>query len=404
MTDPVRRDRESPDRESPDRESPGRPGSEGERIRVGVVGAGDVAHRHYLPALESLRDVVAVSAITDPREGAAEAVVAAVADWSPGGEAYRDLDAMLAGAALDAVFNLTPAPRHGSVNRAVLEAGIACYSEKPIAGSVPEADALIEVAAKRDVLLLCAPGSAVTNRTRWLRDLAVTERFGPPTLVVAHHADTGPADWDEYTGDPTPVYRQGVGPVLDHGVYRLHEMTTVLGPVRRVQAMGSIALPRRRVRGGPLRGQTIDVTTQDHVLIHLEFESGALGQLLASFATADTLAPWLEMHFAEAVVSFGGKSWEADARVSIYDASRDPREDWRPAVEMPADDCGVVEAGARHFIRCLLGDEEPVLTAEHGRHVLDVILTAYEAMADGRTHEIETTFATTRAPVAARGR
>jgi predicted dehydrogenase len=175
-------------------------------------------------------------------------------------------------------------------------------------------------------------------------------------------------------------------------VYRLHEMTTVLGPVRRVQAMGSLALPTRRVRGGPLKGQTIDVTTLDHVLIHLEFASGALGQLLASFATADTLAPWLEMHYERGVVSFAGKSWEPDAPVMIFEATGDSTEHWRPALEMPRDEYGVVEGGARHFIACLLGTETPVLTAEHGRHVLEVILQAYASIADGRVHELVTTF------------
>ena len=140
------------------------------------------------------------------------------------------------------------------------------------------------------------PGSAAEARIRWLKELADSGRLGRPTLAVAHHADPGPAAWREYTGDPTPFYREGVGPVFDHGVYRLHEMTSVLGPVRRVQAMGSIAIPRRRIRGGPLTGQMIDVTTPDHVLIQLEFASGALGQLLASFGTPDTLAPWLELH------------------------------------------------------------------------------------------------------------
>ena len=112
------------------------------------------------------------------------------------------------------------------------------------------------------------PGSADTAPVRWLKELAGSGRLGRPTLAVAHHADPGPAAWREYTGDPTPFYREGVGPVFDHGVYRLHEMTSVLGPVRRVQAMGSIAIPRRRIRGGPLIGQTIDVTTPDHVLIN----------------------------------------------------------------------------------------------------------------------------------------
>jgi predicted dehydrogenase len=367
--------------------------TEPRRIRVGIVGCGDVAHRHYLPALEELADVVTIAAAADPREGAAEALAAAVADWSPGTATHRDLDGMLRAGGLDAVFNLTPAPRHGAANRAILEAGVASYSEKPIASTVAEADELIALAADRGVLLLCAPGSAVTTRIRWLRELATSGRLGAPTLAVAHHADPGPADWTEYTGDPTPFYREGVGPVFDHGVYRLHEMTAVLGPVRRVEAMGSIALPRRLVRGGPLTGQTIDVTTQDHVLIHLEFESGALGQLLASFATADTLAPWLELHLERGVVSFGGKSWEPDIPIMIYDTTTDPDAEWRPAEGVPPDDGGAVIAGARHFIRCLTGDETPVLTAEHARHVLDVILTAYASIADGRSHELATTFA-----------
>jgi predicted dehydrogenase len=366
-----------------------------DRLRVGIVGCGDVAHRHYLPSLESMADSVTIAAVADPGDGAGEAVASAVGDWSPGTQVYRSLDEMLRGAELDAVFNLTPAPRHGAVNQAILEAGVACYSEKPLAASVPEADRLIALAADLGVLLLCAPGSAVTNRVRWLKELAVSKRLGVPTLAVAHHADLGPAAWAEYTGDPTPFYREGVGPLFDHGVYRLHEMTTVLGPVRRVQAMGSIALPTRRVRGGPMTGQTIDVTTPDHVLIHLEFESGALGQLLASFATAETLAPWLEVHFAEGVVSFGGKSWEPDAPVQIFDASDDHIDGWRAAREIPLDEYGAVEAGARHFIACLFGAETPVLTAERARHVLDVILSAYASMADGRAHVLETTFCAT---------
>jgi predicted dehydrogenase len=43
-------------------------------------------------------------------------------------------------------------------------------------------------------------------------------------------------------------------------------------------------------------------------------------------------------------------------------------------------------------VACLSGDETPVLTAEHARHVLEVILAAYESIADGRAHDLETRF------------
>ena len=42
----------------------------GERLRIGIVGCGDVAHRHYLPGLASMSDAVMVAAVADPRVGA----------------------------------------------------------------------------------------------------------------------------------------------------------------------------------------------------------------------------------------------------------------------------------------------------------------------------------------------
>jgi predicted dehydrogenase len=369
--------------------------AQAQRLRIGIIGCGDVAHRHYLPALESMADEVEIVGLADPRPGAPEALAAAVAGSSPGARTYADPAEMLAGERLDGVFDLTPAPLHGTINRQILAAGVACYSEKPIASSVAEATHLIELAATRGVLFLCATGTAVTNRFRWLKGLVESGELGAPTLAVAHHADAGPAAWPEYTGDPTPFYREGVGPVFDHGVYRLHEMTYLLGPVRRVQAMGSIAIPRRRVRGGPLQGQGIEVTTPDHVLIHLEFDSGALGQLLASFGTLETLQPWLELHLTRGVVTFGGKSWEMDAPASIYRDDPDDAEgdgSWTHGVDVPGDEFDTVASGARHFLACLLGRETPVLTAEHARHVLDVILKAYDSIRDGAVHATETTF------------
>jgi len=366
----------------------------GERLRVGIVGCGDVAHRHYLPGIASRADRVAVAAVADPNPAAARGVAAALADWSPGATTYRSAAEMLAGETLDAVFNLTPAPLHGAVNREILETGAACFSEKPLASTLAEADALIDLAAASEMLFLVAPGSAATAPMRWLKGVIDDANLGRATLAVAHHADAGPANWREYTGDPTPFYREGVGPVFDHGVYRLHELTFLLGPVATVQAMGTIALPRRRIRGGPKKGDTIEVTTPDHVLVQLEFASGVLGQLLASFGTLDTLAPWLEFHFERGVVSFGGKSWELDAPVSLYedDETDAAAEGWRHGVEIPRDAFGTVEVGARHFIACLLGEETAVLTAEHARHVLDVILAAYASIADGRAHETTTSF------------
>jgi predicted dehydrogenase len=364
------------------------------RIRLAIVGAGDVAYRHYLPALEPLADQVAITAFVDPRPGAAERAASSVAVWSPGAASYTDLDAMLTDGVAEAAIDLAPAPEHGPVNEAILEAGLHLYSEKPPAATVNEADGLIATARERGIRFLCAPGVAVTTRFRWLAELIASGRYGAPTLAVTHHADPGPAAWREYTGDPTPFYREGVGPVFDHGVYRLHALTMLLGPVARVQAMGTIAAPTRVVRGGPLTGRTIEVTTPDHVLMNLQFASGAVGQLLASFGTPASLAPWLELHFPMATLSFSGPGYDEDDPVSLYVDDDGPRarERWQHGIEIPKDDFGIVEAGARHFIAVLRGEIEPVLTAEHARHVLEVTLAAYASIADGAAHTIDASF------------
>ena len=368
----------------------------GERLRLAVVGCGDVSRRRYLPALAELAKQVEIRACVDRDRSAAEAAAARVATWSPSAHAYADLAEALVIEQLDAVVNITPAPVHATVSQACLEAGLHVYSEKPIAGSIADADRLIDTAAERGLLLLCAPGVAVTDRFRWLADIAASDRLGRLTLAVAHHADTGPATWREYSGDPSVFYGPGVGPVFDHGVYRLHAMTLLMGPVARVQAMGTIAVQSRVVRAGPLAGQTIPVTTPDHVLMNMEFAGGGLGQLLTSFAAPATLAPWLELQFENGTISFGGESSDEDGPASMFvdDDSALGLEGWvhdlRPPP--PAEAIGVVEAGLNHFIACLRGEARPVLTAEHARHVLDIILKAHESIDDGRSHETETTF------------
>jgi predicted dehydrogenase len=365
-------------------------------LRIGIVGCGDVAHRHYLPALAEHAVKVEIVGCCDPQPGAAERATQAVAGWSAGAAAFTDLETMLNQAKPDAVINLTPAPLHARISQACLGAGVHVFSEKPIASNLADADRLIQTAQDESLLLVCAPATAATRRFQWLGEIVNSRRYGPLTLAVAHHADPGPAAWREYTGDPTPFYGPDIGPVIDHGIYRLHGITALMGPVRRVQAMGAISRPERVVRGGPLTGRTIPVTAPDHVLMNMEFASGGLGQLLASFGTAATLAPWLELHFTGATVSFPGDQYDKDSPASLYvdDEGPSAKEVWEHGIHPPPppEARPVVETGVAHFVACLRGEELPVLTAAHARHVLDVILKAYDSIRDGRSHDTETTF------------
>ncbi len=69
------------------------------------------------------------------------------------------------------------------------------------------------------------------------------------------------------------------------GPYYLTALLNLLGPVKRLCALADIAIPSRTIRSEPKRGQKIKVQTPDHIVGSMEFEQGAIGTIVTSFAT-----------------------------------------------------------------------------------------------------------------------
>ena len=363
-------------------------------ITLGIVGCGDVAFRTYLPGLDPIiaDGSASVAVCFDPVQERAERAAALF----PGATAVTSLDDLLRYPGLAAAVNLTPAPLHKEITTALLKAGLHVFSEKPLAATVEEGQALIALAKDEGKLLLCAPAVMVTNRFRWLKQLVAAERIGRPTLVVAQMANMGPSAWRGYTGDPAVFYSAGVGPLIDTGVYVLHAATGMLGPVKRVQAVGGIAIPKRKVLIERLLGQEIDVGTNDQMLINLDFGDNVFAQILSSFAVPRSKAPAFELHGTGGTISIALNDWydaNGPSDLLIRDESPLGIEDWQSvAPPNPSPHGNLIGAGVPHFVACLRGEEEPILTAEHACHVLEIMLKAGEAAASGETVEITTSF------------
>lgn len=363
--------------------------------QLGIVGCGDVAFRTYIPGLQALADRATVTACFDVIPERAERASAKF----PAARAYTDLDAFLAHPDLDAVLNLTPAPFHASTTREALAAGLHVFSEKPIAGSIEEGQQLAEQARGAGKLLLCAPATMVTDRFTWIKELIDAGRLGDLTLGSSQMASMGPAGWRDYTGDPAVFYAPGVGPVLDLAVYALHALTGLFGPAKRVQAFAGIAIPERDVLIPRLAGQKITVTTDDIVMIQLDFGENRFAQVLSSFAVPASQAPALEIHGSGGTISLSTAQWYDQAGpVDLYlrDNSFLGVEGWlrgvRPPNPVGAAGEHLIAAGPRHFVDCLSGEAEPVLTAEHAIHVLDIVMSAQCSAREGKAVELQTTF------------
>ena len=119
-------------------------------IGLGIIGGGDVALRTYGPGLEPLAGRATAVAVYDPDPTRAELLADDLAALGlPHPVIAPTLDALLADHRVAAVLNLTPAPFHHEVNVAALQAGKHVFSEKPLAGTVADARAAIDLARER---------------------------------------------------------------------------------------------------------------------------------------------------------------------------------------------------------------------------------------------------------------
>lgn len=364
-------------------------------IQLGLVGCGDVAFRTYIPGMLAIEGKGTVTATFDPIAERAERAAAVF----PNATAYTSYEALLAHPGLDGVMNLTPAPLHRDTTSRALEAGLHVLSEKPIAATVEDGRALIAQAERLEKLLLCAPAVMATGRFRWLKQLFADGRLGQPHLAVGQMANTGPAGWRAYTGDPAVFYSKDVGPMLDTAVYVLHAITGLMGPAKRVEAFGGIAIPERKVLIERLAGQTIAVGANDVMLVHLDFGGNRFAQVLSSFAVPGSRAPALEVHGSEGSISIAMPAWyDAWGPVDVYrrDDTLLGLDGWVQNVYPPNRPEGsslhLIGAGPAHFVACLRGEELPILTAEHALHVLEIILKAGQSANEGHAIGLETGF------------
>ena len=180
------------------------------------------------------------------------------------------------------------------------------------------------------------------------------------------------------------------------GVYPLHGITGLLGPVKRVQAFGGIRVPERTIQIKRLAGQKVTVEENDVEMIHLDF-GGPIASIIASFAIPGTRAPMMEIHGSKGSVSLSiSRFYDSTGPVDFkfLDDTILGLDGWMEGVSNPEQEgtSNLIGAGAEHFINVIEGTEEPILTAEHATHILEIMLAAKQSIREGKAIELTTSF------------
>ncbi len=351
-----------------------------EKVHLALLGCGDVAQRDYLPEFHRLGDRAEIVAVCGrgPERARQVAEQYAIPHW------YTDYSRMLAESDADAVINLTPIQLHTEMTLAALQAGKHVYTEKPIASTVADALRIRQEAENRGLVLVCAPCVCLFPQVRYAQEQVQTGRLGPIFSARAY-AHMGVPPWHGYTSDPAPFFAQGGGPAFDMGVYPLHVLTGLLGPVRRVTAMVGKVFNSFVVEDGPFEDEVVTVEADDNWQMLLDFGGGLLASLAANSVVLGSRAPQVEIHGLLGTVALN--PIDVAAPVELLRAG----EGWRSINPPPSGRASGPDhhLGVEHLVECIETGRMPLLGAAHALHVIDILEKAARSSTEGRALDIE---------------
>ena len=351
-------------------------------VKLAILGCGDVAQRDYLPEMHRLAgraEIVAICGRTSQRvrEVAAHYAIPA---W------YDDAERMLAEADADVVVNLTPIQAHLETTLAALRAGKHVYSEKPIATSLADALRIRAAAAARRVTMVCAPSVMLFPQVRFAKDLVERGEIGPVYAALGRGWG-GVPPWRGYLSDPSSFFARGGGPLADMGVYPLHALTGILGPVQRVSAFAARVKDSFVVADGPFAGKRVPIEVEDNWHLILDFGAARLASVTANNVALDSRAPQMELFGLMGTIA-----------VDLLDVAAPvetlrPGQAWQPH-DLPHERSGGPDhlLGVAHLIDCLQSGAKPIPSLDHAVHVIEIIEAASSSVRSGRAVELQTTF------------
>ncbi len=337
-----------------------------EKIKIAIVGAGNIARNAHLPVYAE-RDDVEIVAICDWNLDRAKEI----AERFHIPNAYATVEETLEKhpeiQAVDiCVWNRSHAP----VAIAAAKAGKHILCEKPMAWSVEHAEAMKKAVDEAGVLFMVAVMTRYSNETVMLKEEIENGRLGD-----IYYAKTG---YMRRRGTPigwfTDTQKSGGGPVIDIGIHCIDRTWYLMGmpkPVR-ISASTSYAIGEFKTKGvNRYKALDSDVTafdTEDSAAAIIHFENGATLMAEVSWAiNMEQDGPTEYTHL------MGSKAGAKMFPLRIYGEENGYLAD----ISMPAQKNNPYAAEIDHFLNCIRTGEKPKSGAEDGVTMMKILEGIY---------------------------
>lgn len=314
------------------------------KIRYAVVGAGWISQGAFMPGVAQTSNSVLAAVVTGDPEKAKELG----RRYNIAGYSYNEYDDLLSSGSIDAVYVATPNFRHREFAVPALEAGIHVLLEKPMAGSLEDAQAIQEAAEKSNAKLMiayrlhCEPGTLAMLETVRSGEIGTprffTSAFSQTVKASNHRAKSG--YW--------------AGPVPDMGTYPINAVRNLF----QAEPLTVMAIGSRTERA-------LDCDDTVSVILGFPDNRSASFTLSYSAASIDQLHLVGSKGAIEAEPVFGfGEGVSIDFRL-IRGGNTEERK--APVVDQFGGE-------TEYFSHCILEDLDPEPDGEEG--LLDMIVLA----------------------------
>jgi predicted dehydrogenase len=300
---------------------------------------------------------------------------------------FADYETALAATKPDAVSINTWPDTHAAYAKLALKAGCHIFIEKPLAGTVVEAEeilALAKVAGKKLVI-----GYILRVHPSWIKFVEVGKTLGKPLVMRMNlNQQSSGAQWD--------VHKQlmkSVSPIVDCGVHYVDVMCQVTGakPIR-VHAVGARLT------------NEIDAKMYNYGHLHVAFDDGSVGWYEAgwgpmmsetAFFVKDMIGPKGSVSIAMDESKTQSSDVDSHTRTSalrVHHAALTPEGKFAAPDDIVRmdDEPGHQDLCNREqelFLRAIVDDVDMTAHAESAIHSLRIVLAADESM---RTAQVVT--------------
>lgn len=344
-----------------------------EKVKVGIVGCGFIGNAHYLGYKNNPQ--AEVVAVCDLAGNSAETFANryGIKKW------YNDLKSFFEKEDLDAVSVCTPHHTHVDVVEAAAAAGKHVLCEKPLSTTVEDADRMIEATKKANVKFMVAFVNRFTPAFMELKQLIDDGAIGEVTMIRSTR--WGWIPWSEWYVDP----EKGGGILTDRFCYGADHARWLSGSeVEEIYTCGAALVHKdmaEKFGKNFIDNAKIIMKMKNGVIVSAE-ESysckfgyydkveviGTEGLLIADPFKHDLVTLWTSKNSGPDAGPFKGipytKGW------NFPDMSNWPLKEKA---------FGAFAYETKHFIECILNDQQPSVTGVDGREAVRIVSAAAES-------------------------